>query len=69
MTPTLGARIRGLREARSLTQVEVADHLGVSQTAVSYWEKGRRVPSVAMLARLAGLLGVTIDELIDGWAA
>lgn len=46
----VGARIREAREASGLAQWELADRVGVSQTAVSFWESGKRV--------------ITLDDLV-----
>lgn len=53
----LGARIRDAREARGWTQQHLADELGCTQTAVSYWEGGRRSMSAEDLVRVAEALG------------
>lgn len=61
-----GALIRSLREEQHLTQRHVADHLGVSDKAVSKWERGGGCPDVALLPSLAELLGITVDILLHG---
>lgn len=53
------------REKVGLTQKEVAENLGVDQSAVSFWETGKTVPRVPMLKKLAALYGCTTDELLD----
>lgn len=53
------------RKEFGLTQTEVAERLGVSFQAVSKWENGT-LPNIEMLAELAGLLHVTVDEIISG---
>jgi len=55
--------IRKKREAKGLTQDQLADALGVDQTAVSQWERGVTLPRADKLPELAKLLGCTIDEL------
>jgi len=60
----LGARVAGLRKARDITQVQVAEHLGVSQQTANAYETGyRRIP-VSALPPLARFLGVSLDELV-----
>ena len=64
----LGARLRSLREARGLTQVQVAERAGFSQGHVANIERGvRGGPSIrfATLLALTRALDVTIDEVID----
>jgi len=52
------AQFREARQQRSLTQVHVAEALGVSQSAVAQWESGRSVPSAATAVKIEKLLGV-----------
>lgn len=51
------------RKKAGLTQKELAEKLGVDQSAVSFWETGKRAPRGAKLLRLADVLNCTIDEL------
>ncbi len=61
-----GAVIRRLREARGLTQEELAERLFVSGKAVSKWETGHGFPDISLLEPLAGALGVSVIELLSG---
>ncbi len=61
----LNERIRSLREAKGLTQVELAKKLSVTKQAVSNWENDNIQPSVEMVVALADLFGVTVDDLLD----
>lgn len=63
-----GGAIKAIRERRSLTQVQLADRLGVSDKAVSRWETGRGYPDITLLEPLAGALGVSVIELLAGEA-
>jgi transcriptional regulator with XRE-family HTH domain len=56
--------IRSRREALALTQFGLAERAGVTQTAVSYWEAGKRQPSLDDLELLASALGTTAAALI-----
>lgn len=60
----VGQRIRTIREARGWTQSELSARLGRTQTAVSYWESGRRGLSLDDLVDLARVLGVASSELL-----
>ncbi len=61
----LGARIRGYREDKGLTQIALADAAGLSKTYLSELEGGAgRRPSGDVLMRLADALGVTIADLL-----
>lgn len=55
--------IKELRVAAGLTQGQLAELVGVSQPAVTYWESGESIPSLANLRAMAGLFGCTLDEL------
>ena len=56
-------RIKELRQAAGLTQVELAVKMGVNQTAVSQWERGVVLPASEKLPELASALSCTIDAL------
>ena len=57
-------KLRMLREARHLTQLQVANHIGVSKAMISAYETAIKTPSVDVLIRLSRLYGVTVDYLI-----
>lgn len=59
----MGAKIRALREAKGMTQVELAEALGVDQTTISAWERGIAEPTIFNLRRLADILGVAPGDL------
>ena len=60
----VGQRIRAIREARGWTQSDLAARLQRTQTAVSYWESGRRGLSLDDLVDVARVLGVPSAELL-----
>ena len=60
----LGRRLRERREARQLTQLDVASVLRVSPQAVSKWERGENAPDIALLVALSRVLGTTSDWLL-----
>jgi transcriptional regulator with XRE-family HTH domain len=60
----LGARIAQLRKAADITQVQMAEILGVSQQTVNSYEVGRRRVPVSALPAIARALAVSIEELI-----
>lgn len=66
MDMTLGKRIAQIRRAKGIKQDELAEKLGVTPQAVSKWENDVSCPDISLLPRLAGLLGVTTDELLSG---
>lgn len=59
----LGERIASLRKAHGVTQVQLADALGVSQQTFQAYEVGRRRIPVSALPVVARLLEVSLDEL------
>lgn len=58
--------IRQLREARKLTQAQLADKIGVSDKTVSKWETSRGLPDISLMEPLAQALGVSVVELMNG---
>ena len=61
-----GALIKKLREAKHLTQEELADKVCVSGKAISKWETGRGFPDIGLLEPLAKALGISVVELLSG---
>ncbi len=62
---TFGDRIRKLRQERNLTQLQLAEFVGVTQTSVAAWETGKRgIPKGTNLLKLAEALGFDAGELI-----
>ena len=62
---TLGGRIARLRKEKGMTQLELADRMGVTDKAVSKWERDVSCPDIASMPRLAEVLGATVDELMQ----
>ena len=60
----LHEKIRRLRTAHGITQVELAHRLGVSKQSVSNWESNNIQPSIELLEKIADLFGVTTDYLL-----
>ena len=65
---TLGAMITELRKEKGMTQLELAGLLGVTDKAVSKWERDLSCPDVNSLPKLAQVLGVTVDDLLQAKA-
>ena len=61
-----GSMIKRLREARGMTQGELARFVDVGDKAVSRWECGRGYPDITLLEPLASVLGVSVAELLAG---
>ncbi len=62
----IGDFISKLRKSRNMTQKDLADQLGVTDKAVSKWERGAGYPDIGMLRPLADILGTTVNELLEG---
>lgn len=60
---TIGERISCLRKKQGLTQVKLAELLGVTDKAVSKWERNISFPDISILPNIAVTLCVTVDEL------
>lgn len=60
----IGRVIRTYRKKKHMTQEEMANCLGVTAPAVNKWENGNSTPDILLLAPIARLLGITVDELL-----
>lgn len=60
------AAVKRLREAKGLTQAQLAEQIGVSGKAVSKWETAKGLPDITLIEPLAKALGVSIAELLSG---
>ena len=61
-----GAVIKTLREKNKMTQLQLADTLGVSDKNVSKWETGKGYPDITLLEPIADAFSVSVTELISG---
>lgn len=62
----IGGFIRDKRKEQNLTQMQLAEKLGITDRAVSKWETGRSLPDAAIMPELCGLLGITVNDLLCG---
>lgn len=62
----IGQFIAELRKEKQLTQKELALRVGVTDKAVSKWERGLSCPDIALLAPLSEILEVSVMELLNG---
>jgi transcriptional regulator with XRE-family HTH domain len=60
----VGERIRDLRRQRGMSQEELGNALGLTQSNVSAIERGDRGPTIYQVGRFAKVLGVSTDEII-----
>ena len=61
-----GAVIKELREKSKMTQLQLADKLGVSDKTVSKWETGKGYPDITLLEPIAEAFRISVTELISG---
>lgn len=57
-------RLKTLRKEAGLTQVDVAEKLGISQPAYASWERGAKKPTQDNLVKIAQVLNVSVDYLV-----
>ena len=61
-----GAVIRELREKNKMTQLQLAERLGVSDKTVSKWETAKGYPDITLLEPIAEVFKISVTELISG---
>ena len=62
---TIGSMIAELRKKQGMTQAELAEKLGITDKAVSKWERDLSFPDVNSIPKLAEIFNVTVDELMQ----
>ena len=65
MKETLGKRIARLRREKGMTQLDLAERMGVTDKAVSKWERDLSCPDISTLPNLAQTLGISMEELMQ----
>ena len=63
--PKLGAHLAGLRTNAGLSQVELAEKIGVQQQTIAFWEQSDKPPRSEVLADLANALGVKVEAILS----
>ena len=58
--------LREIRKKKGYSQLKVAIDLNISREALSYYENGKRCPSLEMLVKMSDYFHVSIDYLIRG---
>ena len=59
-----GKRLRILRLERNLTQKQLANEIGNTQSAIVYWESNKQEPTISTLKKLCRFFNVSADYLI-----
>ena len=62
---TFGNMVAALRKEKGMTQLELAEKMGVTDKAVSKWERDLSFPDVSSIPKLAEILDVSVDELMQ----
>ena len=62
----IGEFISSQRRKNNLTQAALAEKLGITDRAVSKWERGKGLPDVSLMLDLCEILGITVNELLNG---
>ena len=65
MKKTLATMIAELRKQQGMTQLELAEKMGVTDKAVSKWERDLSCPDINSIPNLAEILGVSVEELMQ----
>ena len=66
---TLGQKIAELRKSKNMTQLELASQLNITDKAVSKWERDISCLDINTFPKLAEILGVSVDELLQASTA
>lgn len=61
----IGSRIRELRRKAGYTQAMLAEKIGVTTSAVGFWEVNRRQPDIVAITKIAEIFNVSTDYLIN----
>lgn len=63
---TPGMMISSLRKEKGMTQLELAEKMGVTDKAVSKWERDLSFPDINSIPKLAEIFEISVDELMQG---
>ena len=62
----IGKFISERRKAQEMTQMQLAENLGITDRAVSKWETGRSLPDASIMLDLCAVLGISVNDLLSG---
>ena len=62
----IGKFIAECRKQKQLTQLQLADKLGITDKAISKWERGIAMPDTSIMLELCDILCITVNELLNG---
>ena len=62
----IGRFIAECRKLKEMTQMQLAEKLGITDRAVSKWENGKSMPDAALMLELCDILSISVNELLSG---
>ena len=62
----IGKFIAECRKQKNLTQMQLAEKLGITDKAISKWERGIAMPDSSIMLELCEILGISVNELLSG---
>ncbi|MBO7303977.1 MAG: helix-turn-helix transcriptional regulator [Clostridia bacterium] len=62
----IGKFIANCRKAKGLTQMQLSEKLGITDKAISKWERGVAMPDTSIMLELCDILGISVNELLSG---
>ena len=62
----IGRFIAECRKKANLTQIQLAEKLGITDKAISKWERGVAMPDTSIMLNLCDILGISVNELLNG---
>ena len=62
----IGKFIAECRKQKGLTQMQLAEKLGITDKAISKWERGIAMPDSSIMLQLCEILGISVNELLSG---
>ena len=62
----IGRFIAACRKTANLTQMQLAEKLGITDKAISKWERGVAMPDTSIMLELCDILGISVNELLSG---
>ena len=62
----IGKFIANCRKQKNLTQMQLAERLGITDKAISKWERGIAMPDTSIMLELCEILGINVNELLSG---
>ena len=62
----IGKFIAECRKQKNLTQMQLSEKLGITDKAISKWERGMAMPDSSIMLELCDILGISVNELLNG---